>query len=118
MLANPAAGSFRFMMDEGGQNLVSVIWAQNWFQTETLPLMVKTQICGIVSRPLGGHRRKSRFTSEKSNPSKTRAFVARLGPGLMVPVRIEVDLFFGQIVTRLDVKRSRLFNSFNQIVAI
>lgn len=68
----------------------------------------KTQICGIVSRPLGGHRRKSRFTSEKSNPSKTRAFVAKLGPGLMVPVRIEVDLFFGQIVTRLDVNRSRL----------
>ncbi len=67
----------------------------------------KTQICGIVSRPLGGHRRKSRFTSEKKpNLNKTRAFVARLGPSLMVPVRIEVDLFFGQIVTRLDINRS------------
>ena len=66
----------------------------------------KVRICGVVSRPLGGHRRKSRFTSKKSNPNKTRAFVARLGPSLMVPVRIEVDLFFGQIITRLDLKRS------------
>ena len=68
----------------------------------------EAQICSMVSRPIGGHRRKSRFSPEKSNPNKTRAFVARLGPRLMVPVRIEVDLFFGQIITRLDVKRSRL----------
>ena len=68
----------------------------------------KSQVCRIVSRPLGGHRRKSRFTSEKSNPNKIRAFVARLDSGLMVPVRIEVDLFFGQIISRLDLNRSHL----------
>lgn len=68
----------------------------------------KVRICGVVSRPLGGHRRKSRFTSKTSNPNKTRVFVARLGSGLMVPVRIEVDLFFGQIITRLDMKKSGL----------
>ena len=67
----------------------------------------KTQLCGMVSLPLGGHRRKSRFTSRSSNSNKTRAYIARLAPGLLVPVRIEVDLFFGQIVTRLDMKRSR-----------
>ena len=66
----------------------------------------KTQICGMVSLPLGGHRRKSRFSSRTSDPSKTRAYIARLATGLLVPVRIEVDLFFGQIVTRLDMKRS------------
>ena len=65
-------------------------------------------ICGMVSRPLGGHTRKSRFASKKSNQYKTRAFVARLGPRLMVPVRIEVDMFFGQIIIRLDMKRSHL----------
>tara|TARA_B100000900_G_C20504874_1_gene685400 strand:+ start:111 stop:881 length:771 start_codon:yes stop_codon:yes gene_type:complete len=66
----------------------------------------KAQICGIVSRPLGGHRRKSRFITQKSNPNKTRVFIVRFGPGLMVPVRIEVDLFFGRIVTRLDINQS------------
>ena len=68
----------------------------------------KAQVCGIVSRPLGGHRRNSRFTSDAPpDPNKTKAYIARLGPGLMVPVRIEVDLFFGRIVTRLDMLRSR-----------
>ena len=66
----------------------------------------KTQLCGMVSLPLGGHRRKSRFTSTNPDPSKTRAYIARLASGLLVPVRIEVDLFFGQIVTRLDMRRS------------
>ena len=67
----------------------------------------KAQLCGLVSLPLGGHRRKSRFTSGTPDPSKTRAYIARLSTDLLVPVRIEVDLFFGQIVTRLDMKRSR-----------
>ena len=68
----------------------------------------KTQICGIVSRPLGGHRRNSRFTSDASpDHNKTKAYIARLGQDMMVPVRIEVDLFFGRIVTRLDMLRSR-----------
>ena len=67
----------------------------------------KAQLCGMVSLPLGGHRRKSRFTSETPDPNKIRAFIAKLAPGLLVPVRIEMDLFFGQIVTRLDMKRSR-----------
>ena len=66
----------------------------------------KTQLCGMVSLPLGGHKRKSRFSSRSPDPSKTKAYIARLATGLLVPVRIEVDLFFGQIVTRLDMKRS------------
>ena len=66
----------------------------------------KTQLCGMVSLPLGGHRRKSRFTTRTPHPSKTRAYIARLATGLLVPVRIEVDLFFGQVVTRLDMRRS------------
>ena len=107
MPANPAAGSFRFMMGEDGQNLVSVIGRKTCSDRD-FAFNGEAQICSMVSRPIGGHRRKSRFSPEKSNPNKTRAFVARLGPRLMVPVRIEVDLFFGQIITRLDVKRSRL----------
>ena len=68
----------------------------------------KAQVCGMVSRPLGGHRRNSRFTSDAPpDPNKTKAYIARLGPGLMVPVRIEVDLSFGRIVTRLDMVRSQ-----------
>ena len=66
----------------------------------------ETKLCGMVSLPLGGHRRKSRFSSRTPDPSKTKAYIARLATGLLVPVRIEVDLFFGQIVTRLDMKRS------------
>ena len=67
----------------------------------------KMQICGMVSHPLGGHRRNSRFTSDAPpDLNKTRAFIARLKPGLMVPVRIEMDFFFGKIVTRLDIRRS------------
>ena len=72
----------------------------------------KAQLCGMVSLPLGGHRRKSRFTLSTPDPSKTRAYIARLSNGLLVPVRIEVDLFFGQIVTRLDMKSSVFKNHY------
>lgn len=68
----------------------------------------EVQVCGIVSRPLGGHRRNSRLTAEAPDPEKTKAFIAELAPGLMVPVRIEVELFFGRLITRLDLDKSRI----------
>ena len=75
-------------------------------QDRTFAFDGKTQLCGMVSLPLGGHRRRSRFSLRTPDRSKTRAYIARLATGLLVPVRIEVDLSFGQIVTRLDIKRS------------
>ena len=66
----------------------------------------EVQVCGMTSRPLGGHRRDSRFTEEERDPEKIKAFVGELAPGLMVPVRIEVELFFGRLVTRLDMDSS------------
>ena len=67
----------------------------------------ETQVCGIVSTPLGGHWRESKLTEDTPDPEDIKAFVAELAPGLMVPVRIEVELFFGRLITRLDMDRSR-----------
>ena len=46
------------------------------------------------------------LAEEEPDPEDIKAFVAELAPGLMVPVRIEVELFFGRLVTRLDMDRS------------
>ena len=64
------------------------------------------RVCGIVSTPLGGHRRDSEFTQTDPDPEDIKAFVAQLAPGLFVPVRIEVDLFLGKLTTRLDLEQS------------
>ena len=66
----------------------------------------EAQVCGIISTPVGGHRRKSRFSGTERKPEDIKAFVAELAPGLMAPVRIEVDLALGQLVSRLDISRS------------
>ena len=65
------------------------------------------QICGMVSTPLGGHRRTSELDDEARTPEDIRAFVAELAPGLRVPVRIDIDLPLGRLITRLDMSRSR-----------
>ena len=65
------------------------------------------RVCGIESNPLGGHRRKSRLNQEADGPPKTRAYVAELEKNVLVPVRIENDLFFGRLVTRLNMDRSK-----------
>ena len=65
-----------------------------------------TKVCGITSVPLGGHWRDSQLAEDDPDPEDIKAFVAELVPGLMVPVRIEVELFFGRLVTRLDMDKS------------
>ena len=66
----------------------------------------ETRVCGIISTPLGGHWRDSQLADEDPNPEDIKAFVTELAPGVMVPVRIEVELFFGRLITRLDMDRS------------
>jgi len=65
-----------------------------------------TRVCGIESNPIGGHRRKSRLNQQTDKPPKTRAYVAELAKDVLVPVRIENDLFFGRLVTRLNMDQS------------
>ena len=66
----------------------------------------RTRVCGIDSNPIGGHRRKSPLRQEKDSSPKTRAYVAELAKNVLVPVRIENDLFFGRLVTRLNMDQS------------
>ena len=63
-------------------------------------------VCGVESRAIGGHRRKSRFGKTNDDKPGTKAYIADIGNGVLVPVRMETNLFFGRIVTRLDLARS------------
>ncbi len=66
----------------------------------------RARVCGVESTPIGGHRRKSRLRQKPDGTPKTRAYVAELEKNLLVPVRIENDLFFGRLVTRLNMDQS------------
>lgn len=63
-------------------------------------------VCGVESRAIGGHRRKSRFGQTNDDKPGTKAYIADIGNGVLVPVRMETNLFFGRIITRLDLARS------------
>ena len=63
-------------------------------------------VCGVESKPIGGHRRKSRFGKTNDDKPRTRAYIADMGNGVLVPVRMETTLFFGRIITRLDLAQS------------
>jgi hypothetical protein len=66
----------------------------------------KAIICGVETKPLGGHRLKSRFRKDDDGKPRTMAYVADLGNGVLVPVRFETNLFFGRLVTRLNMRQS------------
>ena len=63
-------------------------------------------VCGVESRAIGGHRRNSRFEETNDDKPITKAYIADIGNGVLVPVRMETNLFFGRIITRLNLARS------------
>ena len=67
----------------------------------------KATVCGVEIKPLGGHRLKSRFREEDDGKPRTMAYVADLGNGMLVPVRFETNLFFGRLITRLNMRQSK-----------
>lgn len=66
------------------------------------------RICGIASQPLGGQARDSSWSEADMDPQRVRFFIADLGAGLPLPVRIELRGFLGRVTVRLDMERSRL----------
>ena len=66
------------------------------------------RICGIASQPLGGQSLKSKWSEADLDPQRVRFFIADLGTGLPLPVRIELRGFLGRVTVRLDMERSRL----------
>ena len=46
------------------------------------------------------------FRKDDDGKPKTMAYVADLGKGVLVPVRFETNLFFGRLVTRLNMRQS------------
>ena len=67
----------------------------------------KAIVCGVETKPLGGHRLKSRFRKDDDGKPRTMAYVADLGNGVLVPVRFETNLFWGRLVTRLNMHQSK-----------
>ena len=67
----------------------------------------KAIVCGVETKPLGGHRLKPRFRKDNDGKPRTMVYVADLGNGVLVPVRLETNLFFGRLVTRLNMRQSK-----------
>ena len=67
----------------------------------------KAIVCGVETKPLGGHRRKSPFRKDDDGKPRTKAYVADLGNGVLMPVRFETNLFFGRLITRLNMRHSK-----------
>ena len=61
----------------------------------------KTSVCGLVSKPTGGHQRKSRWRKKQPKPEDVLIFVAEVRPDLFLPVRIEAKSFIGTVTARL-----------------
>lgn len=59
-------------------------------------------ICGMLSTPKGGHRKKSRFRSKNPRFEDIKAYIGKHPSGKLVPVRIEVDIPVGKLTARLD----------------
>ena len=66
----------------------------------------KAHICGVDTKPLGGHMRESRWRSEDEDPNRVKVYIAQFAPDLLIPVRIEIDGFLGDVIVRLNVRDS------------
>jgi len=65
----------------------------------------EAKICGIISEPIGGHRRKSRFRNQNPEFDDIKAYIAAPAGSRLMPVRIEIDLPIGSLIVRLDTGR-------------
>lgn len=65
----------------------------------------EVRICGIISKPLGGHRRVSRFRNTSPEFDDIKAYIAAPFGKRLMPVRIEIDLPIGSVIVRLDTGR-------------
>ena len=61
----------------------------------------KALICGLVSKPTGGHQRKSRWREKQPKPEDVLIFVAEVRPEVFLPVRIQAKSFLGTVTARL-----------------
>ena len=68
----------------------------------------ESQICGILAAPLGGHSRDTKWRKADADPEKIKVYSAELIPGLLIPVRIEIDGILGDVVVRLNIRDSKI----------
>ena len=61
----------------------------------------KAIICGAKIIPIGGHRLKSKWKPEEDNFSDFKIFFGRTVSGVLFPVRVDLERWFGTITVRL-----------------
>ena len=104
----PCAGTFQIY---DGRRRAELLFTD--FGSEIVPkdrdfgYQGKAMVCGVEIKPLGGHRLKTRFKMRDPGKPRTKAYVADLGNGIFVPVRFETNLFWGRLVTRLNMRQSK-----------
>ena len=68
-------------------------------------------ICGSASKLIGGHRLDSNYDpDEPLDFEKFKIYIAEMADGQLMPVRLELNSFFGAVTVRLDMAAS-VFNN-------
>ena len=58
-------------------------------------------ICGVKMIPIGGHRLKSKWKPKKDKFSDFKIYFGKTSSGLLFPVRMNLERWFGTVVVRL-----------------
>ena len=64
-------------------------------------------ICGSASKMIGGHKIKGSKDDEELDFEKVKIFIAKPDGKTTMPVRIEVNNFFGSVIIRLNMTESK-----------
>jgi hypothetical protein len=57
--------------------------------------------CGVKMIPIGGHRLKSKWKPKQDKFSDFKIYFGKISSGLLFPVRINLERWFGTVVVRL-----------------
>ena len=58
-------------------------------------------ICGVKMIPIGGHRLKSKWKPKQDKFSDFKIYFGKISSGLLFPVRMNLERWFGTVVVRL-----------------
>ena len=58
-------------------------------------------ICGVKMIPIGGHRLKSKWKPKQDKFSDFKIYFGKTSSGLLFPVRMNLERWFGTVVVRL-----------------
>jgi len=81
--------------------IIKTLGKENLVNDRPKSFSVNVTTCGVKMIPIGGHRLKSKWKPKQDKFSDFKIYFGKISSGLLFPVRMNLERWFGTVVVRL-----------------